>query len=181
MVKKMIISVIISLLQFTFLPCCKNDSYDIPQDSRPVFQSGNFILYINGSITDTFKVTHLQYDYIYDLGDHANLQVLNYDLEKTSLAQNDSSDFIKLHFFDGIKDAATLYLTSARGETVNLLRFDRDSLYQNYTINGKNYHVVSYYSLNKLNSVYRNLYFNFQFGLLSLEVKGQPTYLSAIK
>ena len=56
-----------------------------------------------------------------------------------------------------------------------------DTIYPNLTIGSQKYTFVQYYSLRKLGATFRNLYFNYQYGVLSIETNGRVVYLTGIK
>ena len=56
-----------------------------------------------------------------------------------------------------------------------------DSLYQYASIGGRNYNSVCFLSLKESPAHCKNIYYSYQYGLLSIEVNNHLIYLSEIK
>ena len=56
-----------------------------------------------------------------------------------------------------------------------------DTIYPNIAISNQQYTSVQFYSLTKSGTTFRNLYFNYKYGVLSIETNGLVVYLTGIK
>jgi hypothetical protein len=160
------------------LTSCKEEDLYLSKDKFPAFCEGNLLFYADDEgHTDTFQVSKLSTYMLYSNDYHRNLQMLRYNIDKIS-KQSDTSFFTHLAFITGVEHGTTLNITSAQGKIYSLFYYDADTLYKSKSIKGNNYSSVYFYSLKKLNLEYQNLYFNYQFGLLSIEVNGHLIYLA---
>jgi hypothetical protein len=181
MVKKLTYGFLLIFFVIAFTRCdegCNN----IPADKIPVFRQGDTLIYtIDNGKKDTFQVTKFIFGSMIEGDARVCYQTLYYDICKINKSNVDTSGFYKIHHYQ--KNTAywfDIYLTRT-GERGVLPKYDCDSLYKNISIGGKAYTSVYYYVLRNKDAPYKNFYFSYQYGLLSIEINDHLVYLSEIK
>ena len=183
MVKKLTYGFLLIFVVIAFITCdegCNN----LPADKIPVFRQGDTLIYaIDNGQKDTFQVTTLSYGSTIEGDTRTCNQTLGYDISKINRLIIDTLGFDKIHFYEGAQYYLKLYLTRTNtGQRGILYKYYHcDSLYKNISLGGRGYTSVYYYSLKTNNGPYKNFYFSYQYGVLSIEINGHLVFLSEIK
>lgn len=172
------ITIFLTVIIFAFFNCQKEEFTSIPSNKRPVFKQGDIIIYMDSTMNrDTFSVAQLGYGSIHEDSAPFSYQTLSYLIHSKGTSTEDSTKLNKIYF------------ERAMNRWYFLLRLDKfviddlkpDIIYSQFAIHGKNYTSVRYYSLKESGTIYRNLYFNYMYCVISVEVNGNNKYLSEIK
>jgi hypothetical protein len=179
MIKKLVYSL---LLLFLFTACLfKDDCQNLGKNELPLIRQGDTLIYTNSTNKmDTFRVTTLSYGY-YTTGLSRNCyQSLTYVIDKVNNSIPDTAGFNQIHIYETEEYSLSLWFQRTSGVEAPFA-FCRDSLYKQILISGKVYNSVHYYSCKQSESHCRNLYFSYQYGVLSIEINNHLTYLSEIR
>ena len=184
MVKKVTYCFLLIFFVIAFIRCdegCNN----IPADKIPVFRQGDTLIYtIDNSKKDTFQVTKFSYGSIITGDARTCRQTLDYVINKINRSIIDTSGFDKIDFIEATTTYyLDLYLTRPNDgkQAILYAYYHCDSLYKNISLGGRGYTSVYYYSLKTNNGPYKNFYFSYQYGVLSIEINGHLVFLSEIK
>jgi len=170
---------IFSLGFITFFSC-HEDYSSFPASVKPLFKKGDvFYYHTDTNRIDTFVVTRFGDDFEWDNFYHAYLEDLYYEIETTN--NIDTSIFNKISFKNISELGPSLQLVKNGKTTPYLFFYSYDTIYPNMTINSQQYTSVQFYSLKKLGITFRNLYFNYKYGVLSIETNGRTIYLMGKK
>jgi hypothetical protein len=181
MFKKLPISLLLIFVVFAFTKCnegCNN----LSTGKIPLFRLGDTLIYaIDTFKRDTFRVT------TFDIGSFDSntgicVQRLNYEIKNINKSTIDPSSIYKLYAEEDAEFARmNLHLDSLGGtEKIHFEGADSDTTYQSISIGGKAYSTVYYFSLDSAKH-WRNLYYSYQYGVLSVEFNKHRINPSEIK
>jgi hypothetical protein len=161
---------------------CKEGCDNLPTSKHPLFRIGDTLIYTNDAgKKDTFQVTQFDYGPYYEGDERACIEKLHYEISKLNNTDTTIFDRIfveEMHKFGHI----TMYLYKNTDYGMLLSGgYEEDSLYQHIVIGGKGYNSVVYNSVKNSHTQYRNLYYSYQYGLLSIEINNQLIYLSEVR
>lgn len=177
MKKKLLYSLLSLIVVFSSIKC-KNA--DILPNSLLIRQ-GDTLIYANSTNKkDTFRVTSLRCDYLGSMNNY--YQDLQFVIDKVNKSIPDTAGFYQLQV--EVNEKTGLYLWFCRATCVEdpLYFGTKDSLYEQISLGGKSYNSVNYYSAKlSTKSHCKDLYYSYQYGMLSIKVNNNLIYLSEVK
>jgi hypothetical protein len=185
MLKKNSQIVLILILGIALHGCKKDQYWHIPANERPKFKQGDTLIYsIGNDKKDTFLVSTLLYKSYRAAMDPVTFESLSYAIDKVTISNADTTGFNQITFFTNTQYQGSIILGLTRTTSnENLFYYSPplDSIYQNISIGKRGYQLVYYYTLKTSRTHCRNLYFSYQYGILSIEINGNLIYLSEYK
>jgi hypothetical protein len=182
MIKKLIYGFLLIFVVFAFTKCDKG-CYNLPASYIPLLRQGDTLIYIvDDDRKDTFRVTTLTYNSYHTGSNNVCYQYLEYKIDKVSNSIIDTSGFNQIHVLLSVEHGITLFLTRTNGtEAPFNQECHLDTLYKQILIGDKIYKSVNYFSLINSQTHCRNLYFSYEYGVLSIEINKHPIKLSEIR
>jgi hypothetical protein len=161
---------------------CNEGCNNLPTSKIPLFRLGDTLIYAIDTVKrDTFRVT------TFDIGSFDGstgicVQRLNYEIKNINKSTIDASNLDKISAGEDAEfPRMNLHLDSIGGnESIHFDGADSDTTYKYISIGGKAYSTVYYFSLDSAKH-WRNLYYNYQYGVLSVEFNKHLIWLLDIR
>jgi hypothetical protein len=158
---------------------CNEDCNDLPSSEKPNLRRGDTLIYtIDIGRKDTFRVDTLRYGVLTAGLSRTCYQTLRYHINRIDNSIIDTIGFNQINVSESAYTGLDLQLTNPAGVEYF---YPADTIYQHKSIGGKDYTSVYYYSSKNSKTNCRNLYFNHQYGVLSIEINNHLIYLSEIR
>jgi len=180
----MIKKLVYTLLLFLFTSCLfkVDDCHDLSLNKLPLIHQGDTLIYTNSkNKKDTFCVTTLSSSHYTTGLSRTCYQDLICVIDKVNNSNPDTAGFNQIHIYVSKESGLSLWFqrtggTEGTGFTIN----NPDSLYKQTIIDSRIYNSVNYYSsISKTHC--KDLYFSFQYGVLSVKINNNLIYLSEMK
>jgi hypothetical protein len=180
MIKKSIDVGLLILIIF-LLVYCKDNCNNLHVSEIPLIHQGDTLIYNNSTgKKDTFRVSSLKYGNYKTGSMNTCYQYLQYIIDKVNNKIQDTAGFYQISVSTSEETATYINFTRTIG-IESIFSGDFDSLNIRATIGDKIYNSVNYYSTNSSNSHCKDLFFSFQYGVLSVKMNNNLIYLSEIK
>ena len=128
-------------------------------------------------------VTKLSYITIHT-GDPVTFESMFFEVNKIKESPIDTSDLEGFYFSKSTEYSSIKIFRLNRPNYDYLILDDyhaADTVYKQVSIGSRAYTSVNYYSLNASGTRWRNLYYSYQYGVLSVELNRKLIYLSDMK
>jgi hypothetical protein len=189
MFKKLTYGLFLIFVVFVFTQCYQDHYLYLPANTCPVFKQGDTLVYTNEAGKKTaFQVTSFDHIYLQDGADPYYFENVRYQMD---ILDNSDKDTIGFNGIYTTEEASTyafrdmnylkLRLTRSNGIETLWVKYAGDTVFQNMSIGGKDYTSVYFYSLKNSETHCSNLYYSFQYGILSIEINNHLIYLSEIR
>ena len=178
MLKK--ISPIVLIFIIAFSGCTKDEFRHIPASERPKYKQGDTLIYAREpGNKDTLVVTKMYYMTIHTQ-DPVTFESIFFEVNKIKQSTIDTPDLERFYFNENTEYYHTKLFRLNRIDHDYLILDDyrADTVYKQISIGNRAYTSVYYYSLNTSATRWSNLYYSYQYGVLSVELNGKLIYLS---
>jgi len=182
MFKKLTYGFLLIFVVLVFTMCEEKGCNNLTFSEIPLFRQGDTLIYtIDNDRKDTFRVDTLRYGYFTTGMARTCYQILNYEIKRVNHLMTDTACFNLITVEEDAESGLHMWLDNPGGIERFYLHYSEDTLYKNKSIGDKNYTSVYFYASKTSKTNCRNLYFNHQYGVLSIEVNNHLVYLSEIR